>query len=267
MENQSNVIEILLRGNKKFYFQCPEDLDISINDMVIFELDRGVELGKVSLAGQLVQLKKPVISTKKIVRKAEQEDIKKDLENRDKEMEAYKICKQKILEHNLAMKLVDVHYQFDRSKITFFFSAEQRIDFRALVKDLANIYRTRIELHQIGVRDEARRLGGLGPCGYPLCCISHIKEFDHITTQMARDQNLAPNPTKLSGNCCRLKCCLKYELEFYQDSMKEMPPLGSSVKTSQGDAEVLGCNIFTRKLHLRKGDGTEINIPVTEAKW
>ncbi len=267
IENPVSCIEVCIRGHKKLYFHRPGELKIVLNDPIIFELDRGVEIGTICLVGRLVSLKNPEISSKRILRKATAEDLVQNKENKGKEAEAGKLCKQKIKEHNLAMKLVDIEYQFDRSKITFYFTAEHRIDFRALVKDLANTYRTRIELLQIGVRDEARRLGGLGPCGYILCCITHIKEFDHITTQMARDQNLAPNPAKLSGNCCRLKCCLKYELDFYLDTMKEMPATGTQVQTSQGPADVINCNIFTCRLNLKKQDGSEINLPVSEITW
>lgn len=266
-KENNNFFEITIRGPKRYYFQRFSEPQISINDTVIFELDRGFEIGKITMTGTLLRLKNPSVSQKKIVRKATDEDMANDQENRIKEADAVKLCKQKIVEHNMPMKLVDVEYQFDRSKITFYFIAEQRIDFRVLVKDLANTYKTRIELMQIGVRDQAKRLGGLGICGLPLCCTRHVKEFDHITTQMARDQNLAPTPTKLSGNCCRLKCCLKYELDIYQETMKDMPAIGAFVDTQYGKAEVLGCNIFTKKLHLKKEDNSEVIVHVTEATW
>lgn len=250
------VVEVTFKRNRKNYFLNTNDIDFSVGEFAIVEVDKGEDLGMITLMGRLVMIKDIKHEPKKIIRKATTEDIEKLKENRRKEASAFSIGREYIHKRNLNMKLVDVEYQFDANKLTFFFTSNQRVDFRELVKDLASKYRTRIELRQISVREEAKKLGGIGICGKQLCCTSFMQNFSPISTSDAKDQNLPMNPTKLSGICSRLKCCILYEKEFYSSSLKRFPPLDSPVKMKRGIGYVDKVDIFNDKVFLRF-DGDE----------
>jgi cell fate regulator YaaT (PSP1 superfamily) len=261
MSKSSKLIEVVFKGERKAIFRNRNELDINKGDYVIVEADRGEDMGIVSLIGALVKLKRGKGEAKGIIRKAEAKDLEQYKANIQKEKDAYLLCKEKIKFYNLDMKLVDVEMQFDGSKITFYFTSAQRVDFRELVKDLASVYRTRIELRQIGVRDEAKRLSGYGICGRKQCCSSFLSEFDQIVTQMAKDQQLSINPSKISGNCGRLLCCLKYEDYLYTEAFKEFPPLESKIKIKDSEGQtkegtIAFINIFKKMAQVRFDDGT-----------
>ncbi len=247
MGKNSKIVEVVFKGERRAIYRNRNELDILENDFVVVEAERGQELGKASLVGSLVRLKRGKGETRSIIRKALPEDLDMHEKNKEKERTAFAMCKDKIKHYNLDMKLVDVELQFDGSKLTFYFTAAQRVDFRELVKELASIYRTRIELRQIGVRDEAKRISGCGICGRKQCCSAFLNEFEQITTQMAKNQQLALNPSKISGNCGRLLCCLRYEDDMYVEIFKDFPPIGSQI-TLDGKQGVLNyVNIFQGK--------------------
>ena len=256
------LLEIGFKGNKKDYFFNPKNIKVKPGDYVIVEADKGIDLGVVTKIGRLVTLNEIQSEPKNLIRKAAEEDIQQMQENRKKEAMAFYVCREKIKKHNLNMKLVDVEYQYDQNKLTFYFTSDRRVDFRELVKDLAAKYRTRIELRQIGVRDEARRLGGLGVCGLPLCCTTFMKHFEPISTQMAKEQNLPLNTCKLTGTCGRLKCCLAFEKDFYEKTHRKFPPLESILKTDKGTAKVEKIDIFHELVYLRYNND-EVAEPVS----
>ena len=228
------VIGVRFRNVGKIYYFGPKDYEIHVGDHVIVETARGVEFGYVVLAPREVEDKTVVQPLKDVLRIASQEDEERELKNREKEKEAFQICLEKIKEHKLEMKLIDVEYTFDNNKVLFYFTADGRVDFRALVKDLAAVFRTRIELRQIGVRDETKILGGIGICGRPLCCHTYLTEFAPVSIKMAKEQNLSLNQTKISGACGRLMCCLKNEQETYEELNKKLPGIGDTVTTKEG---------------------------------
>lgn len=244
------VVGVRFKKAGKIYYFDPGDLPISNGDYVIVETVRGIEFGKVVVAKKQVDEKDIVLPLKKIIRMADQKDKLVVEENKKAAEEAYDICLKKVEEHGLEMKLVDVEYTFDRNKIIFYFTADGRVDFRELVKDLAAIFRTRIELRQIGVRDEAKMLGGIGPCGRMLCCSTFLGDFDPVSIKMAKDQNLSLNPTKISGLCGRLMCCLKYENDEYETAKEQLPDLGEMIETPLGLGKVVGLNILERVLQV-----------------
>ncbi|HEX9974867.1 MAG TPA: regulatory iron-sulfur-containing complex subunit RicT [bacterium] len=246
-----DYIEVVFKGERKQIYVNPQQFPFKIGDYVIVEADNGEDLGEVNQLGALLSMKKSDTPFKSIMRKTNKEDLEKLQQNRDLEKKAFLVCKEKIEKHSLNMKLVDVEYQFDAKKITFYFTAERRVDFRELVKDLAAQYKVRIELRQIGVRDEARRFGGYGICGRKLCCTSFLKEFDPITTQCAKEQNLPLNPQKLSGVCGRLMCCLNYERNFYLEVIEKFPPVESKIKTPKGLAIIDRINVFLQAAVLK----------------
>lgn len=248
------ILEICFKGNKKIHYFNPKEIKVKPGDYVIVEADKGIDLGVVNKLGRLVTLSEIKGEPKNLIRKAAEEDMDKLKENREKETHAFLIAREKIIQHSLNMKLVDVEYQYDQNKMTFYFTSDKRVDFRQLVKDLASKYRTRIELRQIGVRDEARRLGGCGVCGEMLCCSSFMKNFEPITTQYAKEQHLPLNPGKLTGVCGRLKCCLLFEKGFYDAAMKDFPALESEVQTAKGLAHVDKVDIFNDFVYLRYPD-------------
>lgn len=256
MGKNDKLVEVVFKGSRQVVFRNRNELDIKEGDYVVVEAERGLDMGVVSFIGELVRLKRGKGETRSIVRVADESDLKKINEKKKKEKNAYGICKGKIEKSNLDMKLVDVEQQFDGSKITFYFTAAQRVDFRELVKDLASIYRTRIELRQIGVRDEAKRIDGIGICGQRQCCSAFLKEFEQITTQFAKDQQLSLNPTKISGNCGRLLCCLRFEEDTYQEIYKDFPPLGSSVKIKEKTGQLFFISIFSKEGQVRFEDET-----------
>ena len=239
------VIGIRFRNAGKIYFFDPLDFDIKAGDNVIVETARGVEYGRVVQGPREITESEVVATLKPVIRKATEEDDRKNAENRNKEKEAFDICLQKIAKHGLEMKLIDCEYTFDNNKVLFYFTADGRIDFRELVKDLAAVFRTRIELRQIGVRDETKLLGGIGICGRPLCCHSYLSDFVPVSIKMAKVQNLSLNPTKISGVCGRLMCCLKNEEDVYEELTAKLPGIGDHVFTSDGyKGEVTGVSVL-----------------------
>ncbi len=228
------VIGVRFRNAGKIYYFSPGNLDIKTGEHVIVETARGVEYGFVVLGSREVEDGKVVQPLKPVIRMATAEDKAKEENNRKKEKDAFKICQEKIRKHNLEMKLIDVEYTFDNNKILFYFTADGRIDFRELVKDLAAVFKTRIELRQVGVRDETKIVGGIGICGRPLCCHSYLSEFIPVSIKMAKEQNLSLNPTKISGVCGRLMCCLKNEEETYEYLNSKLPSIGDFVTTDDG---------------------------------
>ena len=255
-----NVIGVRFENAGKLYFFDPGEFWPTAGDYVVVETSRGVELGEVVLGVREVNDEALTEPLKKVVRIGTAEDIAHREENRRYEKEALDICQQKVAEHKLDMKLVRVEYTLDNSKLLFYFTANGRVDFRALVKDLAGVFHTRIELRQIGVRDEAKMLGGLGPCGRPICCGTFLGDFQPVSIKMAKDQNLSLNPTKISGVCGRLMCCLKYEEDTYEQIRKTMPRVGKEVMTPDGPGTVWDLNIVkeTVRVRVQKGDTTEL---------
>jgi cell fate regulator YaaT (PSP1 superfamily) len=245
-----DVVGVRFKKAGKIYYFDPGDLSIEKDDFVIVETVRGVEYGKAVIARKQVEEHDVVLPLKKVVRIADPKDKMIVEENKQAAQEAYEVCNEKVNEHQLDMKLVDVEYTFDRNKVIFYFTADGRVDFRELVKDLAAIFRTRIELRQIGVRDEAKMLGGIGPCGRMLCCSTFLGDFDPVSIKMAKDQNLSLNPTKISGLCGRLMCCLKYENDEYETAKALLPDLGEVIETPQGRGKVVGLNILERVLQV-----------------
>jgi cell fate regulator YaaT (PSP1 superfamily) len=245
-----DVVGVRFKKAGKIYYFDPGDLSIEKDDFVIVETVRGVEYGRAVVARKQVEENDVVLPLKKVVRIADHKDRMIVDENKQAAQEAYDVCSEKVNEHQLDMKLVDVEYTFDRNKIIFYFTADGRVDFRDLVKDLAAIFRTRIELRQIGVRDEAKMLGGIGPCGRMLCCSTFLGDFDPVSIKMAKDQNLSLNPTKISGLCGRLMCCLKYENDEYEAAKEQLPDLGEIIMTPQGKGKVVGLNLLERVLQV-----------------
>ena len=243
------IVGIRFNQNGKIYDFDPGELQFLPGDKVMVETTRGIELGEVARANR--EMKDPREGIKPVLRRATPEDLARAEQNAKKAREAMTICQERIAAHNLEMKLVDAEYAFDNSKITFNFTAEGRVDFRNLVKDLASTLHTRIELHQIGVRDEAKKLGGIGICGQPFCCSRFLKEFQPVSIKMAKEQGLSLNPTKISGSCGRLMCCLKYEQDAYEELNKLSPKVGSTVITPEGRGVVTESNILTGQIKVR----------------
>lgn len=234
----------------KIYYFDPENLEIEQGQNVVVETVRGVEYGNVAIGPRMVPQKEVHQPLKKILRLAAAEDDERNAENKRQEKEAFGLCQEKIKKHELDMKLIDVEFTFDNNKIIFYFTADGRVDFRELVKDLASIFRTRIELRQIGVRDEAKMIGGLGPCGRKLCCSSWLGDFDPVSIRMAKEQNLSLNPAKISGICSRLMCCLRYEYETYQYLDKQLPKVGRNIETLKGPGVVISKNLLTQTVKV-----------------
>lgn len=250
----TEVISIRFKSGGKDYFFDPDGNKVKIGDKVIVEMQRGKELATVSEDNHLVPEDKIVQPLRKMVRFANQKDFARVEENRKKEAEAFRVCEKKIAEHNLDMKLTKVEYSFDASQIVFFFTADGRVDFRELVKDLAAEFHTRIELRQIGVRDEAKMLGGIGICGQPYCCKQFLNDFEAVSIKMAKEQGLSLNPTKVSGSCGRLMCCLKYEQDAYEHLASFTPRVGAIVKTRDGKATVIDSNLISGNLIVKLTD-------------
>ncbi|MBR1833860.1 MAG: stage 0 sporulation family protein [Ruminiclostridium sp.] len=247
----TEIIGIRFKEVGKVYYFSPGNKKVQVGDKVIVETARGVECGEVVIGNREVDDKEVVQPLKPIIRLVTPEDEKRISENEAKEADIIKVFAKKIAEHGLKMKPIDVEYTFDGSKILFYFSAESRVDFRELVKDLAGIYRTRIELRQIGVRDEAKMLGGLGICGRPFCCASFLGEFQPVSIKMAKEQSLSLNPTKISGTCGRLMCCLKYEQDSYDALLRITPKVGAIVETPDGQGQVEDANLLTGILKVK----------------
>ncbi len=247
----TEVVGVRFKSVGKIYYFDPQGIKLEENQAVIVETARGVECGYVAITNRSVKDDSITKPLKPILRVATDEDLKKVEENKSKEARAFRICQEKIEKHKLVMKLVDVEYTFDNNKILFYFTADGRVDFRELVKDLAAVFRTRIELRQIGVRDESKMLGGLGICGRPFCCSSFLGEFQPVSIKMAKEQGLSLNPTKISGTCGRLMCCLKYEQEAYEDLLRVTPKNGSYVSTPEGKGTVVEVNLLTGMLKVK----------------
>lgn len=233
------VVGVRFKKAGKIYYFDPNNLEINAGDFVIVETARGIEFGECVIGIKEIPEFDIVAPLKSVIRVAEKEDIKKHKENKVKEKDALEICLKKVEEHGLNMKLIDVEYTFDNNKVIFYFTADGRVDFRELVKDLATIFKTRIELRQIGVRDEAKMLGGLGACGRTLCCSTFLGDFASVSIKMAKEQNLSLNPTKISGICGRLMCCLNYEQSTYEDIRQRLPKVGSIVRIDDIEGEVV----------------------------
>lgn len=252
------VIGVRFKKAGKIYYFNPGDLDIKKGDFVVVETARGIEFGECVVGMKELREGEIVAPLKNVIRKALEEDISTNKINKEKQEEAFKVCLEKIKAHDLTMKLIDVEYTFDNNKVIFYFTADGRVDFRELVKDLASIFRTRIELRQIGVRDEAKMTGGLGPCGRSLCCSTFLGEFAPVSIKMAKEQNLSLNPTKISGICGRLMCCLNYEQETYEGIRKRLPKVGSIVDTCYGKGEVVSNSVVKEavkvKVSLKDGE-------------
>ena len=249
--NMAEILGVRFKNVGKIYYFDPDGKQINNGQQVIVETARGVECGEVALPNRIVDDSEIVSPLKKVIRIATAEDLQKITENKKKEQEALEICQQKINEHKLDMKLVDVEYTFDNNKILFYFTADGRVDFRELVKDLASIFRTRIEMRQIGVRDESKMLGGLGICGRPFCCSTFLGEFQPVSIKMAKEQSLSLNPTKISGTCGRLMCCLKYEQDVYEQLLKITPKVGAIVNSPDGKGQVIDSNLLTGMIKVR----------------
>lgn len=258
----TEVIGIRFKEVGKIYYFDPNSTPLNVGDYVIVETARGIECGQVATANRFVDDSQIFHPLKKMVRKATDADLEKLKENKKKEKEAFEICEEKISFHNLNMKLVEVEYTLDNSKILFYFTADGRVDFRALVKDLASVFRTRIELRQIGVRDEAKMLGGIGVCGRPFCCSTFLGEFQPVSIKMAKEQGLSLSPVKISGTCGRLMCCLKYEQDAYTDLLKKTPKVGAIVNTPDGKGIVTEVNLITGMLKVSL-DKSQSAVPST----
>jgi cell fate regulator YaaT (PSP1 superfamily) len=245
------VVGVRFKRAGKIYYFNPEDSEIDRDEYVIVETARGIEFGRCVVATKEISEDEIVNPLKSVIRKATKEDIKKHKENKDKEKDAFQICLNKISEHKLSMKLIDVEYTFDNNKIIFYFTAQGRVDFRELVKDLATVFRTRIELRQIGVRDEAKMVGGIGPCGRVLCCHKFLGDFAPVSIKMAKEQSLSLNPAKISGLCGRLMCCLNYEQNTYERIRETLPRVGSIVDTPEGRGEVVSNSVVNERVTIK----------------
>lgn len=245
------VIGVRFKKAGKIYYFDPNGLEITKDRYVVVETARGIEFGECVIGVKEIEESEIVAPLKTVIRIAEEEDIQKHEDNKNKEKEALDICLKKIEEHKLNMKLIDVEYTFDNNKVIFYFTADGRVDFRELVKDLATIFKTRIELRQIGVRDEAKMLGGIGPCGRTLCCSTFLGDFASVSIKMAKEQNLSLNPTKISGLCGRLMCCLTYEQSTYEDIRKRLPKVGSIVKVDDVKGEVVSNSTVKESVKIK----------------
>ncbi len=264
----TTVIGVRFKKAGKVYYFDPTDVWPQPGDQVVVETSRGIELGEVIAGARDVEDEQIVAPLKKVIRVATPEDIRREEYNRSREPETFRICQERIAQHKLEMKLVDAEYTFDGAKIIFYFTANGRIDFRELVKDLASIFKMRIELRQIGVRDEAKMLGGLGPCGRQLCCDAFLGDFQPVSIKMAKEQNLSLNPTKISGQCGRLMCCLKYEQDYYEAALKKLPKVGRECITPDGPGYITDINVIREKVKVRiqvEGDTFDLReYPLSE---
>ena len=260
------IIGVRFKKPGKIYFFDPGNLEINKNDNVIVETTMGEEIGIVVIPKREIKEEKLTTPLKKVIRVANKNDLDSLEKYKKKEPEALKICKEKIKKSKLDMNLIDVEYKFDGSKILFYFTADGRIDFRELVKDLASVFRTRIELRQIGVRDEVKRIGGNGVCGRELCCCTFLNNFETVSIKMAKEQNIALNPSKISGNCGRLMCCLKYEQDVYSEKLSRLPKVGAIVKTEAGEGTVEGVEVLKEVLKVKIKDGDDYTYKKFDAK-
>ena len=256
------VVGVRFKSVGKIYYFAPNGIQFKKGDFAIVETVRGTEIGEVMLENRGVEEERVVSPLKPVLRKATDDDFKKVEEIKKKEKKAFDTCLEKIRQHNLSMNLVDVEYTFDENKILFYFTADGRVDFRELVKSLASVFKTRIELRQIGVRDEAKMLGGIGVCGRPICCNSFLGEFQPVSIKMAKEQNLSLNPTKISGTCGRLMCCLKYEQSTYEEMLRFVPRVDAVVDTPDGRGTVIENNVLAGivKVKIDTDDGSLVSV-------
>ena len=261
-----NVIGVRFKSAGKIYYFDPAGQDLRPGDAVIVETARGLEHGSVVLGPRDVPEEQIVAPLKKVIRKASDKDVEQIAQNKTKEKEALETCAQKVAAHGLDMHLVDCEYTFDNSKIVFYFTADGRVDFRELVKDLASVFRTRIELRQIGVRDEAKILGGIGNCGREFCCRSFLGDFQPVSIKMAKEQNLSLNPSKISGVCGRLMCCLRFECDHYEDLRSGMPEVGARVVTVEGEGKVSAVNVLRNTVSVELEGGKNMEFPAEEVE-
>ena len=260
-------IEVKFKGERKAWYANPQQFPFRVGDVIIVEAEKGEDYGRVNQVASPEQLAmRANNSLKKVVRRANENDLIRYQANKTAEQHALEVCREKVDQHRLMMKVADCEYQHDGNKITFYFTADKRVDFRELVKDLAAIYHTRIELRQIGVRDEAKRMGGYGVCGRKLCCSAWIQEFAPITTQAAKEQNLPLNPNKLAGVCGRLKCCLMYERDFYNQAIAQFPNLAKPIKTEKGEGLILKIDIFKDTFTVKYQSGEIEVLPLAVSK-
>lgn len=257
---QCEIVGINFREAGKIYYFSPGKYKLAVGDKAIVSTSRGVEIGTVKVANKTVDASEIVSPLKAVTRPATEEDLERDRANRDAEMDAAVICKKKIITHGLEMSLVAVEYTFDRSKLIFYFTCESRVDFRELVKDLAATFHTRIELRQIGIRDEAKLMGGLAICGRKYCCAGFLTDFVQVSIKMAKEQNFSLNSAKVSGACGRLMCCLRYEHETYEEAIRQTPPLGSLVKTNDGEGTVVDTRPLAGEIRV-KLEGNDKDAP------
>lgn len=261
-----HIVGINFKNPGKVYYFDPGDFELKKGTYVIVDTSMGEEFGEVTIANKEIEDEKISSPLKKVLRIATNKDIKIRDEYKSKEQEAFRVAQEKISEFDLPMKLIEAEYKYDGSKLTFYFSSDNRIDFRELVKALAAIFKTRIEMRQIGVRDEVKRIGGNGICGRELCCCSFLRNFENVSIKMAKEQNLSLNPTKISGNCGRLMCCLKYEHEVYCDKIKRLPKVGSEVKTQDGIGEVASVETLKEVVRVKFEENGEIFFKKYDSK-
>ncbi|HAN86575.1 MAG: stage 0 sporulation family protein [Bacillota bacterium] len=261
------IVGVRFKKAGKVYYFDPRELELSVGQDVIVETARGTEFGQIVIGPKFVSEEEIVQPLKQVIRVATEADRRQVEENKKKAERAFDIALDKIAAHGLPMKLVDVEYTFDNSKVVFYFTADGRVDFRELVRDLASVFRTRIELRQIGVRDEAKMLGGIGSCGRVLCCVSFLGEFEPVSIRMAKAQNLSLNPSKISGICGRLMCCLKYELNPVTSAEEEMPELGDRVTTPKGSGKVISLDPETRSIRVQLDNGGHTSVSAAEIEF
>ena len=254
------IVGVRFRERGKIYHFDAQDLEIDVSQKVMLETERGLSIGTVATPPRETEYGDSERPLKPVLRPANDDDLAAESENRCREVEAREYCNECIGKHALDMHLVDVEHLFDGSKIIFYFTAEQRVDFRALVRDLASRFRTRIEMRQIGVRNKAKLVGGVGSCGRVLCCNTILNSFDPVSVKMAKDQNISLNPSKISGVCGRLMCCLKYEYETYLEMKREIPKLGKRIMTEHGKVKVIRQNVLERRITVLLEDGTEMEL-------
>lgn len=257
------VVGVSFRKVGKVYYFDPVELELNEGDFIIAETARGMEFGEVVLEPREVGEEDLVAPLKPIVRLATGDDLQREASNREREAYAFQVCQSKIAKHNLPMKLLESEYAFDGSQVTFSFSADGRVDFRELVKDVAGTLRTKVQLHQIGVRDEAKLIGGYGTCGRPLCCATFLSSFDPISMKMAKDQSLFLNPAKFSGCCGKLMCCLRYEHDFYKQAQRSLPSVGAVLPLEKGEGRVVDINYVSGEITVQTEEGVQIHIPAS----
>lgn len=261
-----DIVGVRFRKLGKIYFFNPQYLMLKKDDLVVVDTEDGEEIGKVAIQNRKLDDEKIPKELKRVLRLANDRDMKHYEECKENEKKAFEYCNKKIKDFGLDMNLTDVEFKFNNSKVLFYFTADGRVDFRELVKDLATVYKTRIELRQIGVRDEIKRLGGNGVCGRELCCCSFLSDFETVSIKMAKDQGLSLNPSKISGNCGRLMCCLKYENEVYQEKMQYLPHVGAIVKTADGVGEVDGVETLSERIKVKFKNGEDYSYKKYDAK-